>query len=316
MENHFVSDPGQRNDHQRPAGNLFVIRDTSVELAILSVSLSLFLHMNIDMKIIRPWNCSLFWKHPELSLKIDMKTIRPVNSWTLGLQGQAPLYWILGKYFTRNPPVLRQLWQKFCHVVIFWTNSTCFPMHHLMLSSDSSFQDKDRIWDNTNLCMRENDDFFIIDQRKLFPWKFPSWFDTLEKSHLFQYQLFRYPEHLFHREIFLNLDWMWIVWSILSRAYKCFHTVEDTNIHQNHKNVFQCLAFNLLEKGSASFAIGHSLCSRMNRIFGEKCSCAAVSESISISMTNLSSMDLPVLVFDISPDFHLRRHFSSAFHSE
>ena len=60
VEYHFVSDPGPRND-QRPAGNLFANRDTSVELAIHSVSLSLFHHLmslNIDMKIIRPWNCS------------------------------------------------------------------------------------------------------------------------------------------------------------------------------------------------------------------------------------------------------------------
>ena len=60
MEYHFVFDPGPRND-QRPAGNLFANRDTSVALAIHSVSLSLFHHMislNIDMKIIRPWNCS------------------------------------------------------------------------------------------------------------------------------------------------------------------------------------------------------------------------------------------------------------------
>ena len=57
---HFVSDPGPRND-QRPAGNIFANKDTSVELAIHSKSLSLILHMmslNIDMKIIRPWNCS------------------------------------------------------------------------------------------------------------------------------------------------------------------------------------------------------------------------------------------------------------------
>ena len=40
MEYHFVSDPGPRND-QCPAGNLFANRDTSVELAIHSVSLSL-----------------------------------------------------------------------------------------------------------------------------------------------------------------------------------------------------------------------------------------------------------------------------------
>ena len=60
VEYHFVSDPRPRND-QRPAGNLFANKDTSVELAIHSCSLSLLPHMmslNIDMKIIRPWNCS------------------------------------------------------------------------------------------------------------------------------------------------------------------------------------------------------------------------------------------------------------------
>ena len=60
VECHFVSDPGRRND-QCPAGNLFANKDTSVELAIHSYSLSIILHrmsLNIDMKIIRPWNCS------------------------------------------------------------------------------------------------------------------------------------------------------------------------------------------------------------------------------------------------------------------
>ena len=57
---HFVSDPSPVND-QCPAGHLFANRDTSVKLAIHSVSLSLLLHMmslNIDMKVIRPWSCS------------------------------------------------------------------------------------------------------------------------------------------------------------------------------------------------------------------------------------------------------------------
>ena len=60
LEYHFISDPGPRND-RCPAGNLFANRDIRVELAIHSVSLSLYLHMmslNIDMKIFRPWNCS------------------------------------------------------------------------------------------------------------------------------------------------------------------------------------------------------------------------------------------------------------------
>ena len=68
---HFLPGPG--ND-QRPAGNLFANRDTSVELAIHSVSSSLILHMmsfNIDTKIIRPLNC-------------DGSPILVMNSWTSG----------------------------------------------------------------------------------------------------------------------------------------------------------------------------------------------------------------------------------------
>ena len=59
---HLFSDPGPRND-QRPGWNLFANEDTSVALAMHSFSLSLILHMmslNIDMKIIRPWNCPGF----------------------------------------------------------------------------------------------------------------------------------------------------------------------------------------------------------------------------------------------------------------
>ena len=88
VEYHFVCDPGPRND-QRPAGNLFANRDTSVELAIHSVSLSLFHHMmslNIDMKIIRPWNCS-------------GSPILVMNSWTLFVSCNAQN---LGKIFHSN----------------------------------------------------------------------------------------------------------------------------------------------------------------------------------------------------------------------
>ena len=59
-EYHFFSDPGPRSD-QRPAGNLFANKVTSVALAMHSRSLSSVHHMmslNIDMKIIRPWNCA------------------------------------------------------------------------------------------------------------------------------------------------------------------------------------------------------------------------------------------------------------------
>ena len=59
VEYHFISDPGPKND-QRPAGNLFAKKDTSVALAIHSCSLSVVHHvmsLNIDMKIICPLNC-------------------------------------------------------------------------------------------------------------------------------------------------------------------------------------------------------------------------------------------------------------------
>ena len=104
MEYHFVSDPGPKND-QRPAGNLFFSnKDTSVELAIHSVSLSLLHHMmslNIDMKIIRPWNC-------------DGSPILVMNSWTLLMSCNVVNR---GKYSIRIPSALRRLCPKFCTVV-------------------------------------------------------------------------------------------------------------------------------------------------------------------------------------------------------
>ena len=103
VEYHFISDPGPRND-QRPAGNLFANRDTSVELATHSVSVSLVHHMmslNIDMKIKRPWNCS-------------SSPILLMNFWTSSTSCNVlnP-----GKYSTRIPSVFHQLCPKFCIVV-------------------------------------------------------------------------------------------------------------------------------------------------------------------------------------------------------
>ena len=98
-----MSDPSPRND-QCPAGNLFANGDTNVELAIHSSSLSLIHHMmslNIDMKIIRPWNCSgshilfmNFW-----TSRTSCNVVNP------------------GEYSTRIPSVFRQLCPKFCSVM-------------------------------------------------------------------------------------------------------------------------------------------------------------------------------------------------------
>ena len=60
----FVAVPQEKKEHissTTDSINLFAITDTSVELAIHSVSLSFYPHLmslNIDMRIIRPWNCS------------------------------------------------------------------------------------------------------------------------------------------------------------------------------------------------------------------------------------------------------------------
>ena len=72
----FFSDPGPRND-QRPAGNLFPNKDTSVALALHSRSFSADPHMmslNIDMKIIRP-----FFGHELYGLRTFLWSIGLVN---------------------------------------------------------------------------------------------------------------------------------------------------------------------------------------------------------------------------------------------
>ena len=96
VEYHLFSDPSPRND-QRPAGNLFANIDTSVALAKHPHMMSL----NIDMKIIRPWNC-------------DGSPILVMNSWTLLMSCNAVNP---GKISTRIPSALRQVCPKFCIVV-------------------------------------------------------------------------------------------------------------------------------------------------------------------------------------------------------
>ena len=49
---------------------------------------------------------------------------RPFWPWTIGLYWwAAAMWWILGKYSTRIPSVLRQLYPKFCIVMNSWTES-------------------------------------------------------------------------------------------------------------------------------------------------------------------------------------------------
>ena len=71
-------------------------------------------------------------------------------------------------------------------------------------------------------------------------------------------------------------------------------TVEDINIPQ----IIERLSMSCIES-----SIDHFLYSRMIGMLEKKSDSAAVSESTSISMTNLLDTGLPVLVPDISPDF-------------
>ena len=72
--------------------------------------------------------------------------------------------------------------------------------------------------------------------------------------------------------------------------------VEYINIH----HIMESLS---MSYGSASFASDHVLCSGMNVILEKRSDSVAVSESISISMTNSLDTGFTELVFDISPDF-------------
>ena len=167
VEYHFVSDPGPRND-QRLAGHLFANEDASVEGAIVAVSLTLLHHMtplNTDTKIIRPWNCS-------------GSPILLMSCWTSWTSCNVVN---LGKYSTRIPSVSVNCLQSSVLWWIFEPIQLSLPKQYLMFGSDSSFQD---ITQNLRVhklfCMRETDDFFIIDQRLLFVSikNFPSWFET------------------------------------------------------------------------------------------------------------------------------------------
>ena len=134
IEYHFVSDPGPRND-QCPAGNLFANGDTSVALALHSFSLSLILHMKSlknDMKLIRPLNC-------DGSLILDM------NFWTSWTSCNVVNPW---KIFHSNSISCPSIVSKVLYCDESLNNPTAVPKQYLMLG-----------------CMRETDDFFIIDQR-------------------------------------------------------------------------------------------------------------------------------------------------------
>ena len=94
-------------------------------------------------------------------------------------------------------------------------------------------------------------------------------------------------------------DGMQNVWVILSHEYRCFHCRRHKH-SQNHRTFVNVLHWIFWRT--------------VQHLSQERSDSAAVSESISISMTNTS---LAVLVPDISPDFLTwQDHLSSLFQSE
>ena len=79
--------------------------------------------------------------------------------------------------------------------------------------------------------------------------------------------------------------------------------VEDINIHQ----IIERLSMSCIESSGERFSIFRNrsfTLFRNERDFRGRFDSVAMSESISISMTNSLDTGLPVLVPDISPDFH------------
>ena len=92
--------------------------------------------------------------------------------------------------------------------------------------------------------------------------------------------------------------------------------VEDINIRQIKERLSMSYIASVGE-WSHIFRNPSFTLSRNDRDFSERLDSAAVSESISISMTELLDTGFPVLVLNISPDFHSwEDQFLLTFHSE
>ena len=145
---------------------------------------------------------------------------RPFWSWALGLCRRAAMWCILVKYSTRIPSALPSVVQSSVNVTNLWkpiqlsfpSNIWCWVLMHLSMAWH-------KIWEYINLSVRETDDFFIIDQRYLFPWRiFPAiWSHSKNLTSLFDYQLFRHVKHLFESEIVPCVFW-WNV-NFLSNSF-------------------------------------------------------------------------------------------------
>ena len=132
---------------------------------------------------------------------------------------------------------------------------------------------------------------------------FPSWFETLRKSHLIvtlstfqtcRTSALKWDFHLF--------DGVQSVCVILSHEIDASN-VEVINIRQIIDSLSMvCIASS--EELSNTFRNRSVTLFKNDRDLGEKFDSVAVSESISSSMTNLSSTGLPGIAPNISPDSH------------
>ena len=124
-----------------------------MELAIHSFSLSVIpyvMSLNIDMKIIRPWNCS-------------GSPILFVNFWTSWTSCNVVNP---AKIFHSNSIGSPSIVSKVLKSGETLNQLNFLPKKHLMLGSDSPFQGiTQNLKKNVNLRVRETGDFFITDQR-------------------------------------------------------------------------------------------------------------------------------------------------------
>ena len=166
--------------------------------------------LNIDMKIIRPWNCSGS-PHVIHELLDFLDELQSCDSWEI---------------FHSNSSILRQLCPKFCIVMNLWTNPTAVPMQYLMLGSDSPLQDITQNLRNTwtFACERlmtsssfTRDNSFHVEFSKLI-WDTPkisSDCSTINSSDI--------SNICFKVRFFLSFfDGMQSVWVILHHEYRCF----------------------------------------------------------------------------------------------
>ena len=135
------------------------------------------------------------------------------------------MWWILGRYCTRIPSFLRRLCPMFCIVMNLWTIPTVGPPQYLMLGSDSSFQSMTQNL-KIHKPLHARDWWLLHHWPEIFVFmkNLPSWFETLQKSHLVvPISTFQISRTFASKWDFpCIVDGMWIVWVILSHEHRCF----------------------------------------------------------------------------------------------